>query len=379
MPRPRREPLFELGGQWIAHEPSRPGYYRYWNDAGNGRTRRASLGTSNLEDAKARLADIVIRRAPASQNTHLTLVLERYFVERTDHQAGRKPARHAGKMFLACWGDLIRVSAIDNQKLKDFVDWSVNRGNSLNYIARNLSVLAAAMSHSTLAREIPMKEGALLDKWPDLKPPKRRRKVYEPTDQEIARVLRQHDLPQNLRRWILMSMATLGRPMAVAELSPAQRDRAKGMIALNPEGRRQNKKVRPTLRLPKQMTTWLNEWEGKGAKKVPPDQRYCLYAGRSSIHTVMRRACDENKANVPRFALYSIRHRGTTVLREAMVPKEFIDWQLGHVQAGAQSTRDYGEFPPSYGIQATRALEAWIARVLKLAVQKPQCKHMKAA
>lgn len=65
-------------------------------------------------------------------------------------------------------------------------------------------------------------------------------------------------------------------------------------------------------------------------------------------------------------ALYSIRHRGTTVLRAAKVPKEQIDYQLGHVQQGARTTQDYGQYEAAYLTDAAAALDTWIGRVLKL-------------
>jgi hypothetical protein len=162
-------------------------------------------------------------------------------------------------------------------------------------------------------------------------------------------------------------MATLGRPMAVAQLSPAQRDREHGLISLNPEGRRQNKKFRPTLREPKAMTKWLNQWERKtDGLPMTSDQHYCTYTSRSSIHTALRRACVQDKATLPKMALYSLRHRGTTVLRTAKVPKEKIDYQLGHVQQGARTTQGYGQYERVYLTEAAAALDAWIARVMKL-------------
>jgi hypothetical protein len=78
-------------------------------------------------------------------------------------------------------------------------------------------------------------------------------------------------------------------------------------------------------------------------------------------------------------ALYSLRHRGTTVLRIAKVSKDQIDYQLGHVQAGARSTQDYGQYAPDYLSDAARALNSWIARVLKLAAKKPKAKSKNAA
>lgn len=378
MPRPKaRTPFFELGGYWIAREPDRPCFWYFWNDAGNGRTRRASLGTEDLERAKLRLAEIVLRGAPATGDTLLATVLENYFIKRTDHLPSKKNARLAGRLFLECWGPAVKCSAIGDDKLKEFVDVSVGHGHSTSYIARNFSVLAAAMSAAKLVREIPMKAGAILDKWPDLKPTPKR-KIFEPTDEDLARLLRQ-DLSRSLRRWLLNSMATLARPMAVAQLTPAQRDRKDGMVSLNQAGRRQNKKFRPTLREPKRMTEWLTEWEGKGRDAMAPGAPYAPYSGRGSINTVLRRACAEEDVNLPKMSLYSIRHRGTTVLRNAKVPKEQIDYQLGHVQQGARTTQDYGEYGPEYLAEAARALDVWIGRVLRLSAQEAKTKVRRAA
>jgi hypothetical protein len=296
MPRPKSRPLFELGGQWIAIEPGRIGFfYRFWYDEGTVRTRRASLGTRDFEEAKKRLAEIVVRGAPATTETHLSNVLKTYFVTRTDHLASKDNARHAGRLMLEKWAALVKVSAINDAALYDFAKDQVAIGNSLNYVARIFSVLSAALGRADLPRRhIPIKEAAVIDKWPNLKA-KPRRILFEPTDEDLARLLRQ-DMPQCLRRWLLNSMATAGRPMAVAELTPAQRDRAHDLIALNPAGRRQNKKFAPTVREPKAMTKWLDEWEKpKGQRAMPPTQRYCLYATRSSINTALGRACEAER------------------------------------------------------------------------------------
>lgn len=381
MPRPRARSLFELGGYWIAEEPGREGLYCFWNDEGTGRTRRRSLGTGDIGDAKKRLAEIVVNGLPADNDSYLSNVLKTYFVERTDHLPSGKPARHAGKLFLRCWGEKTKAGDIGTGKLKDFADWSILQKHSVNYIARNFSVLAAALAHAKLPHDIPIKEGAILDRWPDLVAKnKPKRKVYEPTDEDLARLF-QRDLGPSIRLWLLNSMATLGRPMAVAQLKPAQRDRVHQLIALNPEGRRQNKKFRPTVRELVVQTKWLDEAEKP--KKGPPmasTRQYSLYFNRSSIKTRLAYHCAEERANIPSMALYGIRHRGTTVLRNAKVPREQIDFQLGHIPKGSsRTTHDYGQYEPGYLSEAAAALEAWIERVLKLAAQKDRAKEKRAA
>ena len=127
------------------------------------------------------------------------------------------------------------------------------------------------------------------------------------------------------------------------------------------------------------MTQWLNKWEkNTDGRPLEADQPYSAYSSRSSINTALRRACVAEAA-LPNMALYSLRHRGTTVLRITKVSKQQIDYQLGHVQAGARSTQDYGQYTPGYLSDAARALDSWIARVLRLAPKKPKAKSKNAA
>jgi hypothetical protein len=99
---------------------------------------------------------------------------------------------------------------------------------------------------------------------------------------------------------------------------------------------------------------------------MKPEDRYCSYASESSIGTAPARACAPKKANLPGLSLYSFRHLGTSVLRRAKVPKEQIDYQLGHRQGGARSTQDYGQYEADYLAEASAALNAWIERILAL-------------
>lgn len=376
MPRPRARPEYTCGDQWIAEEPGRPGWYRFWLDQGTGRTRRASLRTKDLEVAKARLLDIVAGNLPKTKSSHLAPVLEAYFLERTDHLRSKGPARQAGRLLLKCWGAMVTVDAITDLLQKEFVRWSLEKGHAISYIARNLGVLAASLSHAKIGIEVTCNENAILAKWPQFNP-KAAREIHEPTDAELARLLAAK-LPTNLRRWILNSMATGGRPEAVIQMSPSSRIRDLGLINLNPHGRRQNKKFRATVRELPVQTVWLDQWEGEAAaakeKGIEVPNQYCTYASVDSLDTVLRRVRLWENVNVPNLSAYSIRHRVASVLRatkQPRVPGEQISFQLGHMRLGgrgeARTTRSYGEYEPEFLAEAAAALAAWIGRVMELA------------
>lgn len=143
MPRPRKNPLFEFGGQWIGREPGRGHFYRYWTDSADGRTHRESLGTADLEEAKELLAQIVVARAPKTSDSLLSAVLLDYFEQHTDKLPSKKQSRNAGRVMLKCWGAAVRVSALTDDKQRRFAVWCVDQNFSLAYVARNLTVLTA--------------------------------------------------------------------------------------------------------------------------------------------------------------------------------------------------------------------------------------------
>ena len=131
MPRRRKHAEFEIGKFWLSTIPRRRGYYAFWTDSGNGGTRRQSLGTEDFEEAKIKIAEIVLRSAPATVNSLLSVVLEKYFIEHSDGLPSAKPARHAGHLLLSEWGENVRVNDLTEEKQKEFVIASVDRGNSL--------------------------------------------------------------------------------------------------------------------------------------------------------------------------------------------------------------------------------------------------------
>jgi hypothetical protein len=56
--------------------------------------------------------------------------------------------------------------------------------------------------------------------------------------------------------------------------------------------------------------------------------------------------------------------------------QEQIDYQLGHIpRKASRTTHDYGQYEPGYLSEASAALDAWIARVLKLAAARKRIQH----
>jgi len=353
MPRPRRTPLFELGGQWINTEPGRAGFWRYWYDAGARKVRRAVLGSRELEQAKVELAAIILkaRTAPA-ETMPLQAVMDRYHEERTDHLPSKKPARAATRVVIAHFGADTLVSDLTDDTVAAFARAEVARKASLGYISRNLSVVAAGLTHAKLP-PIPYSMAWLRKVAPASKVSRR---IAIPTDANFKTLL-SSDVSEPLFRWMLLSLATGARPEAVLDLAPVQRH--DGLLELNPEGRAQNKKHRPVVREPAHLVPWLDAW-GEDAVSLELYGRYVAYASVESVQTALERL---SKATGIKVSAYSFRHKVTTVLRRAKrhgVTEDDIAMQLGHRRPHLRVTGGYGEFEPDYLEAPAKALSAWL-------------------
>ncbi|WP_126516723.1 hypothetical protein [Sphingobium amiense] len=67
----------------------------------------------------------------------------------------------------------------------------------------------------------------------------------------------------NLLAYLRMAVATWARPDAIYEVTSYQWHSAARVLNLNPKGRRQTKKYRPMVPVPKQLAPWLDELDGQ--------------------------------------------------------------------------------------------------------------------
>lgn len=353
MPRPRKAPLFELGGQWIAREPGRDGFWRFWYDARTQRVRRERLGSSDLEKAKIELAQAVLKAETPSWASPLAAIMTRYHEEHSDHIRSAKMARAASRKALAFYGAAALVSDLTEDRQAEFVKHLASEGASSGYIARILGVIAAGVAHCRIGgMEVFTSKAWIAKHAPKAAPP---RKVAIPSDRDIERAL-SAEIPEPLFRWMLISLATGARPEAAMDLSPKQR--ADGLLALNPPGRAQNKKFRPQVREPAFLTPYLDQWEKDATLAIYG--RYVAYGAVSGVQTALDRL---HEAGGPRLSAYSIRHKVTTVLRRAKrhgVTEDDIAVQLGHKRPDVRMTGEYGEFDPDYLDAVVKALDAWL-------------------
>lgn len=363
MPRPKVNVLYELDGQWISTIGGKRNLYHFWNDARAGRVRRASLGTPDLEGAKRRFAQAVVAGRTGTSDSLLSAVLLKYFTERTDKLPSKTQSRNAGRVLLKCWGVKMTAGGVTEAKQKEFAEWSIKRGNRLSYVQRNLVVLKTALNHCGVSppATIITSETKMRERWGVIG--KAPRRVFIPTDTELARVLAA-PAPVRLQRWMVVSLLTHCRPEAALDLAPAARRRDAGVTDLNPEGRIQNKKFRPIVREPRCLRVALDRWEQEGLDDF--GGRYCGYTSVEGVKSALERLRSSKEVNLLKLSTYSFRHKVTSVLRRSRVHEDQVSTQMGHRRKDLRSTSGYGEFDPDYLKDAARALDVWFLKLRRL-------------
>jgi integrase len=304
----------------------------------------------------------------------VSAVLLSYFEARTDKKPSGKQSRSAGRTMLKCWGNHVRVKDLTEDKQEAFVQWCEDQGFSLTYAGRVLTVLKSALNHVRILPPYPVitTESKMRGLWGfNGKAP---RASFIPTDEQMLRIWNA-EMPDRLRRWMVITLLTACRPSAALDLSPASLTRDAGLANLNPAGRVQNKKYRATVRATRVLSRFLDKWERGGlAEVLMPDGKvrrvYCGYTTIEGVNSAFDRLRPE--IDMPDLTPYSFRHKAAAIIRKARGGEDQVALQLGHRRKDLRVTAGYGEFDPDYLAPAARALDAWALK-LRRAVRAKKC------
>jgi integrase len=353
----------QIGDHWLSRRRNSRHWCRTWFDAATRQTRRASLGTEDFREAQLRLAAWVTRDGQIRDQHPAKLPLATLFTRYWHNHAEKLPSADQARIALRYWTDFFRdavVADVTPDRQDQFVDWLRLRGHSEGYISRILSVGRAAISRAHRRGELvaaPFIIDVETDEDRRSKEPKGRPLSVE----EIARLLDQADTP-HVFMFCLIACCTLARPAAILDLTVFQYDREAGILHLNPPGRRQTKKYRPTVPVARILAPWLEAAEA---------EYFVNYHGRplKSIKTAFRRlrhvAGLDCKVNP-----YSFRHTVARELRRRGVPQEQRSAFLGHLPRGeARTSAIYAPDEPDFLKDAVEAIDGFMADVSRAATR----------
>lgn len=370
---PPQETLFRLGKYWIGRVPGSDRLYRFWYDAGAGEVRRRSLATTVLDEAQIKLASLVLNEGTGSarepKDVGLYSVLHRYYETHTDHRPNAFAARRHGDLILQFLNDdAAKVAELNRDRQIAFIkNLHTEQGYSVAYIARIQSTISAALNRSVAADDDDT--AALLRRAPKiivqagmiaeiLNAPEPVPRTWHPDLKGLARFFDAIPPEEDtrIRRFALLMLAFAARPEAIRDLTPSQLDERNKLVKLNPDGRRQTKKHRPTLpappRLWKAMMGWLDE-----DTLVHKDGNPVIVL-RKPWHAIRERA------RLPEaFTPYALRHYMATELRRRRVPREQREMWMGHHRVNINDA--YGIFEPDYLKDARDAVDSFLKELEK--------------
>jgi integrase len=346
---------FRIGRFFLQRRRNSPAWCACWFDAESRQTRRSSLGTGDLQEAKVRLAEFVTKNETLKDakpsDVLLEAVLIRYWEGHAKHIASAEQARIA----LALWSDHLAectVAELTPQRQEKFIAALRAKGYKASYISRVLSVGRAALSWAWKRGEL-VSVPFVADVSRDLEEEAERFRDLEM--EEVARLLAAAVRVPHLLTFCMVALITMARPDAVLDLGPSQVDLRRRLIALNPKGRKQTEKYRPVVPISETLQPWVS---------TCANSHFVMFGGRpvGDIKKSFARAVEE--AGLSGVSAYCLRSTMATELRTRGVPEWEVGGMLGHKSATARTTERYAKFRPNYLGEAVRAIDAYFSELL---------------
>jgi integrase len=342
-----------IGDYWLSQRRNSKQWCCTWFDPQTRQTRRASLGTDDFATAWARLAQWVALNGKRDHEDARTALLAEIFV-RYQRQHGSKARGAAVQarnlvLLLERLPEGISVSELTLEQQQDVVTRMQADGYSHGTIKRALGAGKAAVNWSwkngEIDRPVPFLTLAEGDG---------RERVLK--IDELA-YLWDREMPPHVRNFIAGMIATAARPEALLQLTKFQCDLNLGVIHLNPHGRVQTKKRRPSI----PMANWLRPFIEAAEDHIVSFRGKAVQKINKSFRTV-REAAGFGPDVVP----YTIRHTIATELMRRGVPELQIAAVLGHV-APIRTTGRYLHANPAHLAAARQALDDIAEDIRKLA------------
>jgi len=350
MPRSKRDHTGQIGDHWLSQRPNSPVWCRTWFDPDARQTRRASLGTTDFREAELGLAKWVTEnqslRDERPEDMPLETTLVRYFEKQAKGSASETQVRIALRFWSEHFAGKV-ISELTPERIEAFIDWLQEKGHSNGYINRTLAAGRAALNRAVKRQEV--RTAPFI---PALEP-------GEPRDIRLsmneAAALFDACQEPHILMFLMLAFNTLSRPVALLELDKDQVDFENRLIELNPQGRKQTKKYRPTVPITDTLLPWLEKAE----------QGPLVAYWRRPIKSVRRgfNAVRDEAGLSKEVSPYAIRHTMAIELRKRGVPPWEVQGILGHKQGGYRTTEIYAKYDPDYLSKSAEAIDDYMKEI----------------
>ncbi|WP_425107235.1 site-specific integrase [Ancylobacter sp.] len=277
-----------------------------------------------------------------------------------ERHAKKQRSAPTQKMALAYWNEHFGAASVAKATTRasrdGFVVFLQEKGMKPSAVARVISVgkaaLRAAWEYGELTSLPPFKNVEEGDKQPRGRPL---------SVEEIQKLLAQSS--GYMRTYIMLLAGTGARPEALLQLTWERIDLGSGIITLNPPGRAQTKKRRPTVRVCEATRAYLVELHAQmqpsnAAALVSPNGEV-LGSVKTAWRTLRKDAGLDDKTVQPT----SFRHTIARWMRSHSVSPWEVAAFLGHRMPGYSITEVYAAADPLYMAASREALEKLVRAI----------------
>ena len=245
-----------------------------------------------------------------------------------------------------------RIATLTRADFEGIADQWRADGLAVGTVSRRLSTLRSALNRAAEIRRLP----CIPPKVPEFRTRQAIRSappLAVPIDIDGFAALWDAVEEEHLRLYLALLLATAARPEAIFDLTGTSFDLDWGLVGLNPPGRLQTNKWRPTLPIIPGLAPWVRHF---------PKGPLLVWHGRPvrSVRTALRHAI-ARAGLPPGYASYSIRHGLGRHMRRHRVPTEEISLYLGHVRPpdNPLTTLVYSPWEADYLSNAVDAVQAF--------------------
>lgn len=319
----------QRGGYELKREDN--GYwYITWSerlaDAKGWRSKRRSTGARDRKEAERILAGFILEKDRALSKDGDMLVcaaLDDYWNEHAQRCESAERIDIAIRHFQKFFGGDVMVSEIDGDLVGEYCKQrrrsEIGRRASDGTLRRELNILIAAINHAAWKKRLDKNLIPPVE-LPEAPAAKDRWLTHEEADKLIAAANGRTKL------FIQLALATAARKTALQRLTWFQVDLERRLIQLNPEGRRQTKKRRPTLPIADDLYPVLV------AEKAKATSEYVLGdcgSIRTGFEAAVKRAGLGSEDPRKKVTPHTLRHTWATWAAQSGVPMEQIAAVLG--------------------------------------------------
>lgn len=354
---------FTVGDWFLTKRGASPAWYRAKYNPTTRTTERFTLSTTDEEVAKERLLTWYLRNERDKVQTS-TATLREIFTSYEHNHAAKLRSYKTVSILLRHWTDywgadtdLAEIKPVAKQEA--FQAYLFEQGLAHNSVNRVLEIGRAAINR---AWKRGMVDAApFIHTLPAIEAAPKGRPL---SVDEITKLYA--NAADHIRLFILLMLGTAARNEAVTQLAWPQVDFDAGLIALNPDGRKQTSKRRPTVRLIPSVRAVLEPLD-----KTTP----AVLMFRGEKVTKVRKGWDravERAELTGNVTPYSCRHTAAKWMRKEGVPPWEVAAQLGHRLPGYTMSERYAVFSPDYLEKAAAALEKLICLAVPFDAPKVQ-------